>query len=210
MISIKDLAKQDGITYEAVRQLVKRYAAELTGHIHLEGRTQYLDDFAVELLESKRQASPIVIYEASKDEEIARLESENKMLLLKLNETQEKVMHLQDRLLEAASAPAQLVATQTELDGVRSRADEQAQELQRVRTELSGKKQELQDQQAAAQTAASELAEVKSRAEEQAQELEQIRTELSKREQELQELKDRQAAEVERKAHSWIWRLFNK
>lgn len=172
MISIKDLAKQNGVTYEAVRQLVKRYSAELEGHIHLEGRTQFLDDFAVEFLESKRQANPVVVYEANKDEEIARLEDENKLLLLKLTEKQEKIEKLQDRLLEAASTPALLTAAQTE------------------------------------------LAEVKGRSEEQAKELQQVREELVARTQELQELRDQQAAadaaEVERKSHNWIWRIFNK
>jgi len=207
MTSMKDLAQKNGVTYEAVRQLVNRYAAELEGHIHQEGRTKYLDDYAVEFLDSKRQANPVVIYDTNKDEEIVRLENENKILLLKLNETQEKIVHLQDRLLEAASTPALLTAAQMELAGVKSRADEQAQELQQVRTELAGREQELQKQQAAAQAAAVELAEVKSRADEQAQELQRVQMELAGREQELKAL---QAAEDERKSHSWIWRLFNK
>ena len=154
MISIRDLAKQTGVTYEAVRQQVKRYSNELEGHIHIEGRTQFLDDFAVELLESKRQASPVVVYEANKDEEISRLQAENKALLLRLTEKQEKIEQLQERLLEAASTPALLTAAQTELATIKSKAEEQAQELQQVRAELAEKAQELEDlrgQQAAAQ-----------------------------------------------------------
>lgn len=144
MISIRDLAKQNGVTYEAVRQQVKRYADELEGHIHVEGRTQYLDDYAVELLESKRQASPVVVYEANKDEEIARLRDENKNLLLQLNAKNDKIVLLQDQLLEAAKTPLLLAAAQSDLAEAKSKAAEQAEELQRVRAELAGKEQELQ------------------------------------------------------------------
>ena len=54
MISIKDYAKNKGVSYEAVRKQVNRYKDELDGHIHKQNRTQYLDDEAVTFLDSKR------------------------------------------------------------------------------------------------------------------------------------------------------------
>lgn len=159
MISMKDLAKQNGVTYEAVRQQVKRYAKEIEGHIHLEGRTKFLDDYAVEFLENKRQANPVIVYEGNKDEQIAQLEAENKVLLLRLTEKQEKIEQLQERLLETASTPALLAAAQTELAEISSKYEEQAHELQRVCAELAGREQELkelEDRQSAAQEAGTE------------------------------------------------------
>ena len=52
LISIKDYAKNNRISYEAVRQQVKRYSAELAGHIVKDGRQQFLDEEAVLFLKA--------------------------------------------------------------------------------------------------------------------------------------------------------------
>ena len=96
MITIKDYAKSRNITYEAVRKQVVRYATELDGHTTKENRTTYLDDYAVEFLDNKRNSNPIVILETSKDEEIERLQNENKALLLKITSLQEELNHEKD------------------------------------------------------------------------------------------------------------------
>lgn len=96
MITIKDYAKSRNITYEAVRKQVIRYATELDGHTTKEKRTTYLDDYAVEFLDEKRKGNPIVILETSKDEEIERLQNENKALLLKITTLQEELNHEKD------------------------------------------------------------------------------------------------------------------
>lgn len=93
MISLKDYAKNKGISYEAVRKQVSRYKVELDGHIQKINRTQFLDDEAVAFLDAKRQGNPVVIYEVSKDEEIQRLTDENKALLLKIAELQEALLN---------------------------------------------------------------------------------------------------------------------
>ena len=76
MISIKDYAKESGVTYEAVRQQVKRYQAELEGHIHIQGRTQYLDDIAVAILNSHRSVNPVVVYDKGAGEDFRALQQE--------------------------------------------------------------------------------------------------------------------------------------
>ena len=84
VITIKDYAKDKGISYEAVRKQVKRYATdELKDHIVVQGRTQLLDEYAVDFLNQKRNESPIIIQEQSKDEELERLKEENKQLLIR-------------------------------------------------------------------------------------------------------------------------------
>lgn len=76
MISIKDYAKQNNVTYEAVRAQVKRYEDQLSGHIVREGRQQLLDDEAVAFLDERRQKNPVVVYQQSKDEAIEALRRE--------------------------------------------------------------------------------------------------------------------------------------
>lgn len=98
MISLKDYAKNKNVSYEAIRKQVNRYSAELEGHITKEGKTQLLDDEAVAFLDEKRKSNPVVVYEASKDEEIERLKMENKNLLIKLAEVNEKLTIKQERI----------------------------------------------------------------------------------------------------------------
>lgn len=101
MLTIKDYAAQAGVSYEAVRQQIKRYSAELDGHIVKDGRTRCLDDYAQQFLDEKRKKNPIIIQQASKDDEIQALVQENKALLLKVTE-------LQDLLLQERELTKQL------------------------------------------------------------------------------------------------------
>ena len=81
MISIKDYAKENGITYEAVRQQLVRYKDELEGHIHKDGRTRFLDDEAVAFLSSHRSKDPIAVFTGSADDAyIKELEEQKKQL----------------------------------------------------------------------------------------------------------------------------------
>lgn len=98
MVSLKEYAKNKGVSYEAVRKQVNRYKDELKGHISKVNRTQYLDEEAVVFLDSKRAESPIIIMESGKDEEIQRLEMENKALLLKVAELQEALLKEKDQV----------------------------------------------------------------------------------------------------------------
>ena len=98
MISIKEYAKSKGVSYEAVRKQVARYEKELKDHVKKVNRTKYLDDEAVAFLDEKRADNPIIIMESSKDEEIQRLEMENKALLLKVAELQEALLKEKDQV----------------------------------------------------------------------------------------------------------------
>lgn len=62
MLSIKDYAADKGISCEAVRKQLRKYTTELEGHVHKEGRTQYLDEIAVEFLDEHRNKAPIAVY----------------------------------------------------------------------------------------------------------------------------------------------------
>lgn len=53
MKTLKEYANENHITYEAIRQQVKRYEKELGNHIKKIKRTKYLDEFAIEFLDKK-------------------------------------------------------------------------------------------------------------------------------------------------------------
>mgnify|MGYP002706046612 FL=1 len=116
MESIKNYAKARNISYEAARKQVKRYAAELEGHIRTQNRTQYLDNYAVELLDSHRQSSPIVIMQQDKDDELQQLRQENKALLQQVAALQDKLLTARESAIEAAKQTAMLEAAQADKD----------------------------------------------------------------------------------------------
>lgn len=116
MESIKNYAKARNISYEAARKQVKRYAAELEGHIRTQNRKQYLDNYAVELLDSHRQSSPIVIMQQDKDDELQQLRQENKALLQQVAALQDKLLTAREDAIAAAKQTAMLEAAQADKD----------------------------------------------------------------------------------------------
>lgn len=98
MVTLKEYAELKNISYEAVRKQVKRYAKELEEHIIVQNRTKYLDEYAVEYLNQKRSASPIIVQEIAKDEELEQLRTENKNLLLKIAQLQDELLKEKDNV----------------------------------------------------------------------------------------------------------------
>lgn len=107
MISMKDYAEQKHISYEAVRKQVVRYKQELNDHVFKQGRTQYLDDYAIDFLEQKRSVNPVIIYEMNKDEEIASLREENNKLLRELTAVQKQLLEDREKLISLETAEEQ-------------------------------------------------------------------------------------------------------
>ncbi len=153
LISLKDYAKQSNISYEAVRQQVNRYRDELVQHIVKDGRQQFLDEMAVEFLDSKRDKNPVVVIQQDKDDLITSLESENKGLLIKVADLQERLIQEKDErlmlaekvakveLLEASKEKAEFdletakriaEANEQEADRAKQRAAELTAELEHV------------------------------------------------------------------------------
>lgn len=133
VMSIKDYARARKISYEAARQQVKRYADELAGHISRQNRTQYLDDYAVSLLDDHRQQSPIVIVNQDRDEEIERLRTENKALLQQIATLQDRLLTAQESAIEAAKATARLEAAEADRSRLEARAEALERELDEAR-----------------------------------------------------------------------------
>lgn len=114
MQTIKEYAKNNGVSYEAIRKQIKTYEVELKEHILKNGRTQYLDDYAVEFLNKKRANSTIIIQKADKDELIKSLENENRALLLKVAELQEQLLKEKDAVKLLQEQKIQLLENKSE------------------------------------------------------------------------------------------------
>lgn len=137
MESIKNYAKARNISYEAARKQVKRYAAELEGHIRTQNRTQYLDNYAVELLDSHRQSSPIVIMQQDKDDELQQLRTENKALLQQVAALQDKLLTAQENAIAAAKQTVLLEAAQSDREALQERVKELEAERDEARKEAA-------------------------------------------------------------------------
>jgi len=74
-LTIREYAKQRGVSYESVRKLIARYSEELQDHIITENGVRVLTDEAQEILHnhSKKQ---VVIYEADETTTIRGLKEE--------------------------------------------------------------------------------------------------------------------------------------
>lgn len=99
LITLKDFAKDQNISYEAVRKQVVRYAEELSGHIVKRNRTQYIDDYAIKFLKEKRRESPIIVQNIDQAEEIEDLKSQVESLRGQLMTAQNELLKAKDQII---------------------------------------------------------------------------------------------------------------
>lgn len=161
MISIKDYAKSHGISYEAVRQQVSRYAGReidgfcLADHITKVDRTQYIDDEGAAFLDSRRAKNPVIIQQEERDETIERLRARVDELQARLItaqdeyralieekhkiELREQALLADKQMIEAIKEKAaQAESRAEEAETARERAEEEATDS-RVRAEQQEK-----------------------------------------------------------------------
>jgi len=124
MISIKEYARINNVSYEAVRQQVARYREDLGEHVVKDGRQQFLDDVAVAFLDERRQKNPVVMYQADKDEELERLREECQRLLEELNGAKNRIIAQQDRLYELAASEQKMLLLEATSKAAEERADQ--------------------------------------------------------------------------------------
>ena len=103
---------------------MKRYSKELEGHIHQQGRTQYLDDAAVAILDQHHLDKPIAIYEAGYDRQLRELQEANEDLREALEAVKDKLIDTQERLRLAEGAQAKLEAAETAQAAMEKLAEE--------------------------------------------------------------------------------------
>ena len=167
MITIKDYAKQKGVSYEAIRKQIKRYEDELEGHLVKQNRFLMLDDEAVRFLDGKRSENPVIVYEQNKDEELEQLRHENKVLLIQMNTVQDQLGKVQQKLIAEMNTTKLLTSEKVQYLEYKAQAEQKELQLQdaakaREAAQQKADQQEallrLKEQQIGALTAARESA----------------------------------------------------
>lgn len=132
LMTIKQYAQSQHISYEAVRKQVASYKHELQDHIIRKGRTQYLDEYAVEYLSKRRRESPVIVMEQSKDETIADLKEQIDALRVQLMAAQNELLKSKDHIIELAEESRKSLEAQTRYAALledNESKDEQIREL---------------------------------------------------------------------------------
>lgn len=167
MITIKDYAKQKGVSYEAIRKQIKRYEDELEGHLVKQNRFLMLDDEAVQFLDSKRSENPVIVYEQNKDEELEQLRHENKVLLIQMNTVQDQLGKVQQKLIAEMNTTKLLTQEKVQYLEYKTQSEQkeiQLKDLARARDAAQAKADQqeavlrLKEQQIGALSAAKETA----------------------------------------------------
>ncbi len=105
-MTIKEYADTRQVSYEAVRQLVKKLDTELSAHITKDKRTRVLDNEAVRILDERRKGSKVSVIKAKTTENEQVIDQlKNKIILL-----QHQLLQCQDSLRLASENVARLEA----------------------------------------------------------------------------------------------------
>ena len=129
MVTLKQFADDQGISYEAVRRQVVRYADDLRGHVVRKQHTQYLDDEAVAFLKERRRASPLVLQTIDQSEEIAALRAELEQTRQKLMQAQEAIVQHQAKIIELQDETRQMLTERVRYAELQDKTAEQSQSL---------------------------------------------------------------------------------
>lgn len=196
VMTLRQFAEAEGVTYESVRRLVTKYAEDLGNHIYTKDNTRFLDEWALAFLREKRRQSPIIRVVKDRGEEIqalqdqiAALESQREELTARLLAAQDKIAEaksqtavVQDKLIESQQRVIALQENETkylearlEVDGIRRERDQLAEELQaaEAREAVAGQTARLHQEEA--ERAREDAAAEKQRADDLQKEVERFR-----------------------------------
>ena len=177
MMTIKEYAQNQGVTYEAIRKQLKRYASELDGHIHQIGRRQFLDDFAMDFINEKRNDSPIIQRQQDKDDEIKELNqqlakalAENGRLNQIIGKQGEKIASLAEQNSKVLQLEQSVQSKNEKIKQLEDAAAAQTAEIADFKALVADKdksledgKKQLQEEQQAHLNTASDLAETETK-----------------------------------------------
>ena len=143
LVSIKDYAKNKGVTHQSVYQMMKTHEEELKDYIVKQGRTRYLTEEAIEILE-KYSNVQVVIERAEFHEEIERLKEENRNLLIKVAAQADKIAELSEWKSDHAVMIAEANQNKLLLEEKTKQFDKLKADNRQLTDELAITKQELE------------------------------------------------------------------
>ena len=153
MITIRQYAEQKHISYEAARRQIKRSWDDIKDHVAVQNRTQYLDETAVEFLNTKRFSNVIVSKRDEATEELKALRQQVDALRSKIVELQEAVIKSKDDIIAMSEANRKLTGENVVLLEDKTRL--QAAILDKV-AEIETAKKDRENARKEAETARSE------------------------------------------------------
>lgn len=127
MLTIRDYAKSRHISYEAVRQSIKRHKDELSEHISKQGKTQYLSDTAVEILDKYRLKGNVSVYDRTVED---TTEADTVDLL------KNQIIILQQKIIELQNESKIGIEAQAKLQLIEADKEALSEENKQLRAEV--------------------------------------------------------------------------
>lgn len=156
--TIKQLADDQHVSYEAIRKQLVTHRKALEGHIVQKRQQKLLDEYAVDFLKKRRRESRVVTINLERVEEIDNLKS-------RLDQASIEIMTLQKQLLAYKERETKAIETAVRYEALLEDHKQTEIERDQARQELSEAKENLERT-----TLQLKLAEVdKERAEQEAQ-----------------------------------------
>lgn len=143
--TMKQYADECGISYESVRRKVVKYKNELEGHIHVDHRVTFLDDFAISFLNEHRKFETIVIQEENLEtmREVEELREKVEQLQRQLLSSKDLVIQLQQENNNYLLESAELKAIQFDFERYKEAMQQKEAEYERLKEELRTQNAEL-------------------------------------------------------------------
>lgn len=154
MLTIKEYAEKSGKSVQAVYKQMqsKENAAELEGHVIVRKvgnkPTKLLDEEAVAILMRASSQSPQVIIQTSDKELIAALEHENKAMLLKITELQEKLIDVQPKLALADANQKMLEVKEAIETAQKAQIESQQEKIGQLEAEIAHREEAVRQAEA--------------------------------------------------------------
>lgn len=131
-MTLQEYARTRNITYEAVRQAVKKASPEIDGHITKDGRTRVLDNEAVKILDERRKGSRVAVIKAKATESEQTVDQlKNEIILL-----QRQLLSCKDDLRIASENVARLEAVSDTNKRLQADIDRKQLEIDQLKTDL--------------------------------------------------------------------------
>ena len=144
LVTLKQFADDQGITYEAVRRQVIRHADKLQGHIVKKDRTQYLDDEAVKILKERRRENRIVMQTIDQSDEIGRLTDQLESLKAQLMTAQNELLKEKDRIISLQGELREGIEERTKYAALLEDAQDKERRLAEAQNALSADREQME------------------------------------------------------------------
>lgn len=148
VITIRDYARQHGVSYEAVRKQVVQYRKELNDHIIMQGRKQYLDDEAVRILDEHRKKSAVSVVVEDRSIRMQELEEENRRLMTEIARLQTEGNVFRDQIIQLLTEKQSYLEDKGRISLMLEQHEQQEKELKTALKELSENKERTAQMQA--------------------------------------------------------------